>query len=117
MDAALQSKDHRLLPNGTLARVFGIDEAAQRVMIACCVRKGSFLYDRNLGVDLCGLNREEPGFERTLGMRLSEAAFSVPDTAVSVLYIDDTQTPPKAVVQVSRKGEKKQIEVILDGVL
>ncbi len=117
MDIRLKDNDLFLSGDGSTEYVRGIDEAAQRVLIACSVRKASFLYDRELGVQPMAFEKDDRELERKVGMLFSEAVYKIPDVSVSVLYIKRENDQMTAVTAVERKGEKRTIEVRVNGEL
>lgn len=52
MDTALNNGDFLLTSNGHPVQICDIEELLQRALIRLCVKKGSFIYDRNLGSEL-----------------------------------------------------------------
>lgn len=112
MDIRLKDGD-LYLDGGAFSYVKGIDEAAQRVMIASTVKKNSFLYDRSLGADTSSLDRTSPDFERALQMVLREAAAAVPDIRLTVKNVRKTIGGTAAVLMIERRGEAGEIEVNL----
>lgn len=105
------------LEEGECVYIRGIDEAAQRARIACTVKKGSFLYDRELGTDSVSLEKPEEVFLRELQMVFREAIFKVPDTKLFVKAVRKLNKARIACVEIQRQGEKREIEVRLDGEL
>ncbi len=59
MDYKLIDGDYTLSPSGHIERVEGVEEKKQRIYIRLSVRKGSFLYDENLGSELYKLYQEK----------------------------------------------------------
>ena len=116
MDIRLKDGD-LYLDSGAFSYVKGIDEAAQRAMIACTVKKNSFLYDRDLGADTFSLDRTSPDYERALQMALREAVYAVPDICLSVKAVKKIRNSAIAVLQIEQSGKTRETEVIIDGEL
>ena len=57
MDTAISNGDFMLDSNGIPISIYGIQEILQRALIRLTVRKGSFIYDTNLGSDLYKLKK------------------------------------------------------------
>ena len=116
MDIRLKDGDW-YFENGAFSYVKGIDEAAQRAMIACTVKKNSFLYDRDLGADTSSLDRTSPDYERALQMALREAVYTVPDIRLTVKAVKKYRNSAVAVLEIERSGETRETEVKIDGEL
>ena len=117
MDVRLLDNDLYLTPTGRTEYISGTDEAVQRAVIACTVRKRSFIYDRELGADTDDLDGTSPFFERELEMVLREAAFSVPDTQVKVISVRKNRGKHIVRLRITHNGETRETEVIPYGKL
>lgn len=113
MDVRLENGDIRVSDSGSREMIFGLEEAAQRVMLAASVMKGSFIYDRGLGADYSGLSLDDPLLEEKLEMLIREAAAGIADAQVEL----ESFSPAGriAALRVSRGSESMMIEVDLDG--
>lgn len=116
MDIRLYDGD-LFLSEGECEYISGIDEAAQRAMIACTVKKGSFLYDRSLGADTASCDRTRDDYERALQMAFREAIFKVPQTELFVKSVRKFNRATIACIEIKRREEKREIEVRMDGEL
>ena len=83
MDVRIENGDIYLTPAGKTEYLSCVREAAQRVLIAAAVTKGSFRYDRSLGADYASLGTNDISRER-LEMLIREAAAGIADTDIAV---------------------------------
>ena len=113
MDVRLSGGDIRLTGSGAQELVSGAREAAQRVMIAASVRKGSFVYDRSLGTDYAALDANDPLLLAKLELLLREAAANV--AGVQVTLADFDEISRTAVLEISSRGGTVTTEVDLNG--
>ena len=113
MDVRLDSGDICLSDSGSCRMISGADEAAQRVMIAASVSKGSFIYDRGLGTDYGALSAGDPLAEEKLGMLIREASAGIADVKVDLTSFDPVGRC--AGLRVSSGNASTNIEVDLHG--
>ncbi len=59
MDFNISNGDYNLTPSGHIERVSGDEDIKQRILIRLVIRKGSFVYDEDLGSELYKLYREK----------------------------------------------------------
>lgn len=102
MDTAINSGDFLLDSRGFPSVVSGIPEILQRVLIRLTVKKGSFIYDTNLGSDLYKL---KAGSKNIKG-----EALNMIREAISPLYgveVDDVS------IRAKNSGENLDLNIIL----
>lgn len=80
-DIKISNKDIVIAPNGFPETVSGIDEIIQRIAIAAAFKKGSFAYDRNMGLFSDTLNYDSDNILSTIESYINEALV---DTGVYV---------------------------------
>ncbi len=105
MDTALNNGDFLTRSNGQPICINNIEELLQRALIRLCVKKGSFIYDRELGSELYKLRSSYSN-----GTTLKEMAFRKvvealkPISQLSVLGVD---------ISSSNQGDKLLLNVNL----
>ncbi len=72
MDTLIENGEFALDVCGYPVKIHSVDEAVQRVKIILSVKKGSFIYDRELGSDFSGLFLSG-NFEKEAALRCREA--------------------------------------------
>ncbi len=113
MDVKIENKD--IATDSCYAPLYiqGIEEIAQRVKIACTIKKGSFVYDTNLGSFAHTIDLNDDMAKEKLEMIFKEATIDIPYTTLRVTKLDrDNKT---AVVEVTCGEESAMTEVIVDG--
>ena len=115
MDTAISNGDFMLDSNGIPISIYGIQEILQRVLIRLTVRKGSFIYDTNLGSDLYKL-------KKTTSTSIKSRALSMVKEALkpmSNVLVDDVSTEfinssenLKLNVVLRVNNSKKEVEVV-----
>ena len=102
MDTAISNGDFLLDSRNRPIKISGLGELLQRVLIRLSVKKGSFIYDKNLGSRLYTLNSQVNNVQSKALSLVCEALNDMTEVVVkSVLaeFIDD--------------GEKLQLDVLL----
>lgn len=117
MDQKISGKDTVIAPSGQPETVDGMDEIVQRVKIACGVRKGAFIYDRALGVDLDGFDPDDEHAAEKLEMLFEEAAVNIPDVSIRVKTVKTDGKSIKAETEIRRKSQTVTTEVETSGEL
>lgn len=115
MDTAISNGDFMLDSNGIPISIYGIQEILQRALIRLTVRKGSFIYDTNLGSDLYKL-------KKTASTNIKSRALSMVKEALkpmSNVLVDDVSTEfinssenLKLNVVLRVNNNKKEMEVV-----
>ena len=115
MDTAISNGDFMLDSNGIPISIYGIQEILQRALIRLTVRKGSFIYDTNLGSDLYEL-------KKTTSTNIKSRALSMVKEALkpmSNVLVDDVSTEfinssenLKLNVVLRVNNNKKEMEVV-----
>ena len=115
MDTAISNGDFMLDSNGIPISIYGIQEILQRALIRLTVRKGSFIYDTNLGSDLYKL-------KKTSSTNIKSRALSMVKEALkpmSNVLVDDVSTEfinssenLKLNVVLRVNNNKKEMEVV-----
>lgn len=115
MDVELKNGVIVLTDSGDYRRISGMDELMQRIRVIALTKKGSFIYDRDLGCDYSGLSPQTERLKDHLDMRLKEAAAVIP--AAQVTVIDWNKNTLKATLMVSCGDLTGDMEVDYAGIL
>ena len=115
MDAKIENGDIALKPDGEYVTVSGIEEAVQRVRIAALTNRGSFCYDRSLGVDYDAFSAGESDPVGRLDMLIKEGCAAIAGVDVEVTAYD-AQTSTVS-VRVTYNGRTAVTEVDISGIL
>lgn len=114
MDIKIENGDTIISESGIPEMVSGIEEAIQKVNLAIKIRKGKFIYDRNIGTQIDSVIFEDKNASETVEMMLNECLI---DTCVSVKvnYIETRQNKTYAGITVTNGFISQDTEVILNG--
>ena len=112
MDVRLKDGDVYYTAAGETEYLCAAREAAQRACIAASVTKGSFLYNRSLGVDYAAITDTDRAAEK-LDMLIKEASAGISGADVAVTGADPDETT--AALSVTYENETITTEVDLDG--
>lgn len=107
MDTLIKNGDFALDVCGLPKSVKSIDEACQRVRFILTTRKGSYVYDRNLGSDFSALKDAE-NKERTAWLLCKEALVGQGEIDIGFVHITDSST---ILAEVLYKGLSSVVEV------
>ncbi len=88
MDTALSNGDFLVNSQGRPISISGVQEILQRVLITLSVRKGSFIYDVNLGSDLHKLKYTNANLQYKAFLIVKEALSNIPEVKVENVKID-----------------------------
>lgn len=112
MDVKIVSGDIGVKPCGDALYIDGFDEIKQRVMIACSIKKGDFVYDTKLGTSsLCDVGDELVC--DALEMIIKEATINVDYDNLEVLSFD--KNTKRAVLKLTYKNKSENMEVTFNG--
>ncbi len=115
MDVKIENMDTALDSCGNCVYINSADELAQRVKIACTVRKGDFLYDRQLGSFAYSVSADDPMLREKLEMIFKEATIDIPYTDLSVLSIDTSKGVITAKIKITCGNSSATTEVEVNG--
>ncbi len=113
MDVKIENKDIATDSCYSPLYIQGIEEIAQRVKIACTIKKGSFVYDANLGSFAHTVDLSDDMAQEKLEMIFKEATIDIPYTTLRITKLDKGNKI--AVVEVVCGEESVLTEVIVDG--
>lgn len=113
MDIKLENGDFSVSANGDIKTVDGVDEILQRVKICCSIKKGSFLYDKELGVDYENADISSQRGLKQLEMLLNEAVIDISGVRVEITKAENQSDKIKLRLKISYKGNKYETEVII----
>ena len=114
MDVKIFDKDIIINTCGDAQYIADTDELLQRIRIACSVRKGDFVYDRNLGSLAYTLKATDPMLNQKLEMIFKEATVGISYTDLKVTKTEVEKNKIKATVEVYCGDEKSTLEVSVD---
>ena len=115
MDVLIADGDIAAKAAGGYSYIYGLEEAAQRALIAVLTVKGSFIYDRELGTDYGSLRVDDELITEKLDMLIKESCCDIAETDVEVLSFDGLSK--KARIEVVYRADTKTTEVDLSGIL
>lgn len=113
MDVKITGGDIVLDSCGSYVYISGLDEAVQQVRMIALTSRGSFLYDRSLGMEYDAFSGEETDPVGKLDMLLKEAAAGLSGVDTEVLSYDpetDIMT-----IKVTYYGRSAVTEVDISG--
>ncbi|MBQ0097927.1 MAG: DUF2634 domain-containing protein [Oscillospiraceae bacterium] len=113
MDVKIENKDIKTLDNGDTVYITGTDEIRQRVKLACSVKKGSFVYDREFGAEVSENIFSFENAKDRLEIILNEAVVNIPDIYVGVVSITDENDAYTVNIRINYKGQDIGTEVIV----
>lgn len=91
MDVLLKNGDVALTPSGESVYVSGIDEMVQKAVLCAKIRKGSFIYNKNLGSELRTVDPESMVAVNTAELLLKEAMTDVRGCRLRVVSLSLVQ--------------------------
>ena len=115
MDTALKDGDFYLGTTGKPIAISGIKELLQRVLIRLTVKKGSFIYDKDLGSDLYTLKNTNKDIKNQALIMVKEALADMREIEVediSVKFTDSSENL-KLNVLLSINNNKEEVEILL----
>ncbi len=115
MDIKIENKDIALDISDNFIEVSGIEQAIQQIKLAIGVKKGSFIYDRNLGSEIHKADFSGKSICKEIESLINESLVSLGEVYVTVNSIRENQGKFYADITVNMGYEKKDIEVILNG--
>lgn len=110
MDTALNNGDFLLSSNGHPVVIADVEELLQRALIRLCVKKGSFIYDRNLGSELYKLRAYYSNGETLKEMakrKVIEALKPIWQLSVENVEISRTNGTERLLLNISLKANDK----------
>lgn len=113
MDILLENGDLTLTPAGEYVYVSGIDDALQKAILCAKIRKGSFIYNKNLGSELRGVDPESSVAKNTIELLLKEALMEVDGYVVRVLSVSRIQGN-RYQMTIEIESENDMIETVVE---
>lgn len=115
MDTALKDGDFYLGTTGKPIAISGIKELLQRVLIRLTVKKGSFIYDKDLGSDLYTLKNTNKDIKNQAIIMVKEALADMREIEVEDISIKFTDSSEnlKLNVLLSINNNKEEVEILL----
>lgn len=115
MDTRIIDGDIAVKSNGDYAYISGLEEAVQQVRLIALTARGSFLYDRALGVDYDALGEDETDPVGKLDMLIREATSGMIGVETEALSYD--VQAHIMTVKVTYYGKTAVTEVNISGIL
>ena len=115
MDIRIENGDIVLNANGDYARIDGIEEAVQRVRIAAMTDRGTFIYNRSLGIDRDAFSAIAENAAAQLDMLIREATADMDGVECEVISYDAENH--NIVIKVSYRGRSAVTEVNVSGII
>ena len=115
MDTALKDGDFYLGTTGKPIAISGIKELLQRVLIRLTVKKGSFIYDKDLGSNLYTLKNTNKDIKNQAIIMVKEALADMREIEVEDISIKFTDSSEnlKLNVLLSINNNKEEVEILL----
>ena len=113
MDTALSNGDFIFDARKNLVELTGYDELLQRVLIRLGVKKGSFVYDKNLGSRLYTLKASSGNLNEKALSLVREGLLDVPDVLVEGVHAALTNGGENLVLAVSLAVNNTQKDVVI----
>ena len=116
MDTALKDGDFYLGTTGKPIVISGIKELLQRVLIRLTVKKGSFIYDKNLGSNLYTLKNTNKDIKNQAIIMVKEALVDIREIEVddiSVKFTDNSENLKLNVLLSINNNNKEEVEILL----
>ncbi len=113
LDTALSNGDFLLDSRNKLIQVEGYNELLQQVLIRLCVKKGSFVYDRNLGSNLYKLDVNSQDINNKALSIIKESLSDMPEILVKRVYTEIENSGDKLNIDIllSINGEEKDVVI------
>ena len=112
MDIKIDNRDILLDGKNAPVMIDGIQQILQQIKIALAVKKGSFIYDRNMGTELSREVILAENGAKTLQAILYEGLINV-DVDMKVDYIKNDNNIIYAGISIENEYEKMETEVIV----
>lgn len=113
MDTLVMDGDYLLDECGEVQNIYSIDEACQRVRLILSVKKGSYVYDRELGVDFSSLDSSQ-NRDKEAELLCREALVNQTEIEIGSVKITDADKGKNLSLTVIYKGISKAVEVKID---
>ena len=113
MDIKIDNKDIALKDNGMPVVIVGIEQVLQQLQIASNVEKGSFIYDRELGLEITEEIMESVNRDKTIETLLNELLIEVPNVTVTVKSVNVESSKKTVTVTVTDGYKSMETEVII----
>lgn len=110
MDTLVTDGDFSLNVCGVSCKITSIEEACQRVRVILSVEKGSFVYDRSLGVDFSSLENCSD-IDKTAKLLCDEALVSQTEIRTGAVSVNSSDGKRTISVEVLFGNESKTVEV------
>lgn len=117
MDVKIDNGDIVTKACGDALYIDGMDEIMQRIKIACSVKKGTFIYDRNLGSEGYTVSFDDSMLKSKLEMLFKEASIDIPYSDLSVVRVDKVGEKLKVCIKITCGTESDTVEVTINGQL
>lgn len=113
MDTALSNGDFICDTRKNLVELTGYDELLQRVLIRLGVKKGSFVYDKNLGSRLYTLKASSGNLNEKALALVREALLDMPEVLVESVHTALTNGGENLALNVALSINNTQKDVVI----
>lgn len=113
MDIKIENKDILLKHSGHPVMVSSTKQVIQQVKIALGLKRGSFIYDRKMGIELDRAMLEKENAVETLQTLIRESLIDDSKADVEVQYIENREEKIYAGIVVTDGYRQEKTEVIV----
>lgn len=114
MDIKINNSDISLDSQGEYEFVSGIDEVVQKLLMCAEIRKGSFIYNKDLGTTIRDIDPVSDRRALTATAILNEALIDIKGAKVQVESYEKKDGKTVLNVKVSYIGAERNVEVMLN---
>lgn len=113
MDIQIKDFDTQYNICGEPVMIDGLVELVQQIQIILSLKRGSFIYDKNLGIDFSQINFENENAPKILEAMIKEGLVDETDGDVKVNYINKINSRYFAGITVVNNYESINTEVMI----
>ena len=114
MDVKIENGAVKLSESCVPLYINSVDEITQRVKISCCMKKGDFSLDKNLGCFTDNLNVSDEMLKEKLTMIFKEATINIPYSDLEVVECEVKNSKIVAKIKISCDDKTAYTEVSID---
>lgn len=102
-DTLIKKGDIAVDSGGRYVHISGDEEILQRAYISICTRLGGFVYNRELGCELCAADFADENFAEKLNLIMAQALADYPKVKAEVVAV----RKPKFSIRLSCNGSER----------
>lgn len=114
MDVKIENGAVKYLESCVPQYIGSVDEIVQRVKISCCMKKGAFVLNKNLGCFGDIGDVDDDRLKDKLTMIFKEASINVPYSDLEVVECERNTSKIVAIIKISCKNKTAYTEVSVD---